>query len=136
MAPENVTNMVSDINQYGVGMVAVAIVFVMVIVLFGILVKLVYDNNANHRKEMVPVLKALTESLDTLSETQMALKEQLVDKLGSVARQAEATHVLIETHVRDCSRMENTINILQPSILKTEERTKVCVERTRKDPHL
>ena len=131
----DVTGMAQGITEYGMGTIAVAILFVMVIVLFGVLVKLVSDNNANHRKEMVPVLKALTESLDTLSETQMVLKEQLVEKVGNVGRQVESNQALLEAHIKDCSRLETTVLQLQPSILKTEERTKTCVER-RKEVHI
>lgn len=99
----NVTDMAGGIERYGVGTVAIALIFVMFIVLIGLLGKLVYDNNANHRKEMIPVLKALTESLDTLSETQLALKELIIDRLGVVSRQSESTHALLEAHVRDAS---------------------------------
>ena len=138
----DVTGMAKGITEYGIGTIAVAILFVMVIVLFGVLVKLVSDNNANHRKEMVPVLTALTESLDTLSETQktlsetqMVLKEQLVEKVGNVSRQVETNQTLLKAHIKDCSRLEATVLQLQPSILKTEERTKTCVER-RNDVHI
>ena len=138
----DVTGMARGITEYGMGTIAVAILFVMVIVLFGVLVKLVSDNNSNHRKEMVPVLTALTEaqktlseSLDTLSETQMVLKEQLVEKVGDVSRRVESNQALLEAHIKECSRLEATVLQLQPSILKTEERTKTCVER-RKDAHI
>jgi type II secretory pathway predicted ATPase ExeA len=133
MTSDNVTNMAGGIEKYGVGTVAVAIVFAMFIVVVGILVKLVYDNNANHRKEMIPVLKALTDSLDTLSDTQLALKELIIERIGAISKQTDSTHALLENHVKDCSRLETTVNSLQPSILKTEERTKACQEGRRKD---
>lgn len=131
MDSTNVTSVAKGINEYGAGTVAIAILFVMVIVLFGVLIKMVSDNNTNHRKEMIPVLKALTESLDTLSETQMALKDQLIDRINTIGKQSESTHILLETHVRDCSRIETMVNVIQPSILKTEERTRSCIERRR-----
>lgn len=132
MTPTEVTGVAKGIQDYGAGTIAIAILFVMVIVLFGVLIKMVADNNTNHRKEMVPVLKALTESLETLSETQMALKDQLIERIGSIGKQSDSTHLLLEAHVRDCSRLESTINNIQPSILKTEERTKACIEHRRK----
>ena len=131
MDSTNVTSVAKGINEYGAGTVAIAILFVMVIVLFGVLIKMVSDNNTNHRKEMIPVLKALTESLDTLSETQMALKDQLIDRINTIGKQSESTHILLETHIRDCSRIETMVNVIQPSILKTEERTRSCIERRR-----
>lgn len=132
----DVNGMAGGIAEYGIGTVAVAILFVMVIVLFGVLIKLVADTNTNHRQEMVPVLKALTESIDILSETQTALKEQLIEKFTVVGRQGETTHALLESHIKDSARIETTVNLLQPSILKTEERTKTCVDLRRKDLNL
>lgn len=128
----DITGMAGGISEYGVGTIAVAILFVMVIVLFGVLIKLVADTNTNHRQEMIPVLKALTDSLDILSETQTALKEQLIEKLMVVGRQGETTHTLLESHMKDSARIESTMCLLQPSILKTEERTKACIEQRRK----
>ena len=142
MTEGNVTGMTKTITEYGMGVVAVAILFMLVIVLVGLLIKTVLntnkaviDNNKAHREEMIPVLKALTESLDTLSETQTVLKEQLIERIGHISGKVDTSHSLLETHIRDCSRLEGTLNQLQPSILKTEERTKVCVERTRKGAH-
>lgn len=128
----DVAGMAEGIDRYGIGTIAVAILFIMVIVLFGVLIKLVADNNINHRKEMVPVLKALTESLDALSETQLAFKELLIERFASISKQADNTHSLLESHIRDCSRLESTVMQIQPSILKTEERTKACIEGRRK----
>ena len=136
MTTDNVTGMTKTITEYGIGIVAVAILFVLVIVMVGVLIKLLIDNNVNHRKEMIPVLKALTDSIDTLSDTQLVFKDLLVERINTIGHQGISTHSLLETHVRDCSRLEGTLNNLQPSILKTEERTKVCVERSRKGPSL
>lgn len=132
MASQDVTGMTKSITEYGMGVVAVAILFVMVLVLVGVLIKIMLDNNANHRKEMVPVLKALTESLDTLSETQMAFKELLIEKFADITRQGEATHQLLQSHAKDGARIETTLNVVQTSMVKTEERTKACLEHRRK----
>ena len=132
MASQDVTGMTKSITEYGMGVVAVAILFVMVLVLVGVLIKILIDNNANHRKEMVPVLKALTESLDTLSETQLALKELIIEEFADITRQGESTHSLLQGHVKDGARIETTLNGLSPSIMKMDERTKACIEHRRK----
>ena len=113
MTEGNVTGMTKTITEYGMGVVAVAILFMLVIVLVGLLIKTVLntnkaviDNNKAHREEMIPVLKALTESLDTLSETQTVLKEQLIERIGHISGKVDTSHSLLETHIRDCSRLE------------------------------
>lgn len=141
------SGMAKLIDQYGVGVVAIIIIFV----LFGWQFRknllnqdaerrenarlLIESNKRNaqvqeeHNANQVKALEKVAESNNNVAEALSLIRDMFVDRTNSITNKQDLMLSQLKTHCVDVNRIESLVVKMQDSVLKTDERTKACVER-------
>jgi hypothetical protein len=123
------TELAKLVGEYGPGVVALVIVFGG----FIYYVRSASEMQDKYMGKQVEALKELAGSNNNVAEALAIIKETFVDRMGVVENKVDRSTDLIKTHCVNTERIESHITLLSTSILKTEERTKACIERRLKD---
>ena len=140
------TEMAKLVNQYGVGAIAVVIIFVLFVLIVKKLINSWSDErkaNANlilqsnerslklqeeHNATQVRALEKVAESNNNVAEALALIRDMFVDRTNAITNKQDLMMNAVTTHCTDVHRMEAMMAKLQESILKTEERTKQCAQ--------
>lgn len=147
--------MVKLLDVYGIGIVCIAVIILLLIffvrkmflsqdadrkayederIRHAQLVKDSNDRNAKiqeeHNANQVSALLKVAESNNNVSTALDLIRDMFVDRTNNIVNTQALILSTVKTHCTDVSRIETVVAKIQESVLKTDERTKACVERS------
>lgn len=120
--------MLSSVEKYGIGVVATVIIFIS----FLYYVREMLKTQREHNKTQTDALGKVSDSNDNVAEALKLIRDMFVDRTNTIEHKQNLTLNVLQTHCSDMGRIEATINKMQDSVIKTEERTKVCSDHKQK----
>lgn len=141
------TENLSLIEKYGAGTFALALVFVVFVLLVNKNFndqkaereensKLLAESNKRavtiqeeHNCNQVKALEKVAESNNNVASALELIRDMFVDRTNTITNKQDIMLSQLKTHCVDVSRIESVVSKMSESVLKTDERTKQCAEQ-------